>query len=593
MGILDEDVARVRESADIVAVVSQHTQLRKVGTNWMGLCPFHNEKSGSFSVSADKGLYYCFGCGVRGDVIRFVREIEHLDFVGAIEWLAARSGIQLRYTERDEGESRKRQRRLYEVMERAVDWYHGRLLTGADAGRARGYLRSRGFDREQVEQFRVGWAPDAWEELIRALKAPRDILLDCGLAATNTSNDRIRDFFRARVLFPIFDDQGRPVAFGGRKLPDADGPKYQNSREGPLYNKSRVLYALNWAKADVVQHGEIVVCEGYTDVVGFFRAGVPRAVATCGTALTEDHIRQMKRFTNRIVLAYDADEAGQAAAERVYEWERRHEIEVSVLALPPGTDPDELARDDPDALRAAVSEARPFLGFRVDRVLRAANTATPEGRSRAAAAALDVIREHPDPLVRDQYVMELTGPLRMDADQLREQLARPPARRDAEDDGRGPARRPRGESTHVRESVELEAIRLLLSRPEVIASRLHPVLFREGLPRRAYEAVAETPLLEAIEAAEPAVGDLLTRLAVEEATSDPTDVLAGLCLEAAGRAIAVLEADARSSDDPLAFAPTIAGIKLMSEGLHGDEPSMESLDRLLAWLTEHAEEIGC
>jgi DNA primase len=591
MGILDEDVVRVRESADIVGVISQHTQLRKVGTRWTGLCPFHNEKSASFSVNATDGLYYCFGCRASGDVITFVREIEHLDFVGAIEWLAAKSGIQLRYTEKDEGESRKRQARLFRVMEQAVDWYHERLLTGADAGRARGYLRSRGFDRDQVEQFRIGWAPDAWEELIRAVKAPRDVLLDCGLAATNTSNDRIRDFFRARVLFPIFDDQGRPVAFGGRKLPDADGPKYQNSREGPLYNKSRTLYALNWAKADVVQHGEIVVCEGYTDVVGFFRAGVPRAVATCGTALTEDHIRQMKRFTNRVVLAYDADEAGQAAAERVYEWERRHEIEVSVLALPPGTDPDELARSDPEALAAAVADARPFLGFRVDRVLRAAHLASPEGRARAATAALDVVREHPDPLVRDQYLMDIAGACRIEPDQLRAQLARPATRSSEARPVAGSAVPERGE--RVRESVELEALRLLLERPDDIAARLHPVLFREGLTRRAYEAAVGGALHDVIESAEPAVSDLLARLAVEQATSEAAEVLCGLALEAAKRAIVALEGEARSSDDPLAYAPTIGGLKLMSEDLRGDEPSMESLDRLLAWLAEHAVEIGC
>jgi DNA primase len=590
MGILDEDVVRVRESADIVAVISQHTQLRKVGTRWSGLCPFHNEKSPSFSVNATDGLYYCFGCRVSGDVITFVREIEHLDFVGAIEWLAAKTGIQLRYTEKDEGESRKRQTRLFRVMEQAVDWYHQRLLSGPDAGPARGYLRSRGFDRAMIEQFRVGWAPEGWDALVKELRAPTDLMVDTGLGLVN-KRQRLQDFFRGRVLFPIFDDQGRPVAFGGRKLPDGDGPKYQNSREGPLYNKSRTLYALNWAKADVVQHGEIVVCEGYTDVIGFFRAGVPRAVATCGTALTEDHIRQMKRFTNRVVLAYDADEAGQAAAERVYEWERRHEIEVSVLALPAGSDPDELARSDPDALAAAVKDARPFLGFRIDRVLRAANLGSPEGRARAATAAVDAVREHPDPLVRDQYLMDIAGACRIEPDQLRAQLARPASRK-PEDRAPGVERVPdRGE--RVRESTELEALRLLLERPDDIAARLHPVLVREGLTRRAYVAASGGPLHDVIEASEMAVADLLTRLAVEESTSEPADVLCGLGLEAANRAIAALEGEARSSDDPLAYAPTIGGLKLMSEDLRGDEPSMESLDRLLAWLAEHAVEIGC
>ncbi len=598
MGILDEDVVRVRQSADIVAVVSQHTQLRKVGQRWSGLCPFHNEKSPSFSVNATEGLYYCFGCHAKGDVITFVREIEHLDFAGAIEWLAAKSGIQLRYTERDETESRKKQNARHALMERAVDWYHERLLTSPDAGAARGYLRSRGFDREMVEQYRLGWAPGGWDALTNALRAPTELLVDCGLGLVNRRG-RTQDFFRSRVLFPIFDDQSRAVAFGGRKLPDAEGPKYQNSREGPLYNKSRTLYALNWAKGDIVASGEVVVCEGYTDVIGFFTAGVPRAVATCGTSLTEDHIRVLKRFTNRIVLAYDADEAGQAAAERVYEWERRHEIEVFVLALPAGTDPDELARRDPDALRAAVGAAKPFLGFRVARVLGAANLATPEGRARAAAAAMDVVREHPDALVRDQYIMEIAGPVRHEPDQLRHLLSQPPvtippARRSGgalDDDGRVTlAERP---PQPLRETAELEALRLLLQRHDEIADRLHPVLFPPGLTRRAYEAASTSSIHEVLDEAEPAVVDLTTRLAVEEPTSGADDVVVTLAAEAGKRAIAAMEAEARTSEDPLAYAPAIGGVKLMLEDVHGDEPSMESLDRLLAWLTEHAVELEC
>jgi len=327
MGIVDEDVVKVREMADIVAVITQHTQLRKVGQRWSGLCPFHTEKSPSFSVNGVEGLYYCFGCRASGDAITFVREIEHLDFVGAVEWLANKFGVTLRYTDHDEGASRKRHRQLQETLARAVAWYHDRLLTGPDAGPARAYLRSRGFDRELVDANQIGWAPDGWDLLARSLHVPDDVLVDTGLGFRNKANKQ-QDFFRARILFPIFDDQGRPVAFGGRKLPDAEGPKYQNSRENPLYNKSRTLYGLHLAKADMVNSGQAVVCEGYTDVIGFFRAGVPRAVATCGTALTEEHVRSLQRFTKKLVLAYDADEAGQAASERVYEWEQLYEIEV-------------------------------------------------------------------------------------------------------------------------------------------------------------------------------------------------------------------------------------------------------------------------
>jgi DNA primase len=594
MGILDEDVVKVRESSDIVAVVGQHTQLRRVGQRWTGLCPFHTEKSPSFSVNATDGLYYCFGCRVSGDVITFVREMEHLDFVGAVEWLATKAGITLRYTERNESESRKRLARLYDVMERAVDWYHERLLAAPDAGVARGYLRSRGFDKETVDQFRVGWAPDAWDDLVNALKVPTDVLEDCGLGFVNRRNRR-QDFFRARVLFPIFDDRGRPVAFGGRKLPQAEGPKYQNSREGVLYNKSGTLYALNWAKADIVTSGEAIVCEGYTDVVGFFGAGLPRAVATCGTALTEEHIKLLKRFTNRVVLAYDADEAGQAAAERVYEWEQRHEMEIAVLALPAGTDPDELARSDPEALRDAVSAAKAFLGFRVDRVLSAANLQTPEGRARAASAALDVVAEHPSPLVRDQYVMQIADACRFEAEQLREQLRqprRPPAassRPTTSDERDGAPERAR-----IRSGAEIEALRMLVQRPTELSADLGPWLFTEGPVRRAYEALAETGSLhEAIDESDPAVADLLRRLSVEESTADAADVLMRLVESAATSVIARMENEARGAEDPLEYEPAMRWLKLNLDDLRGDEPSMDALGQLLAWIAEHAAELPC
>ncbi len=585
MGILDEDVVRVRQSSDIVAVISGHTQLRKVGSRYSGLCPFHNEKTPSFSVNAQEGLYYCFGCRASGDVITFVRQMEHTDFVGAVEWLAARANIELRYTERDEGESRRRKSKLFDLMERAVDWYHDQLRTSPGAAKARGYLRSRGFDGELVEQFKVGWAPDSWDDLARHLRAPTDMLTDCGLGFVNRRN-RVQDFFRARILFPIYDDQGRPVAFGGRKLPDAEGPKYQNSRENVLYDKSSVLYALNWAKADIVREGAAIVCEGYTDVIGFHRAGLPRAVATCGTALTEDHLRTLKRFTNRIVLAYDADEAGQAAAERVYAWEQKFDLQVSVLALPPGTDPDELAQSDPEALATAVGEARPFLGFRVDRVLRGSDLGSPESRARAAGDALAVIREHPDPLVRDQYLMTVSDATRVPPESLREQLVRGPrpTRRERSDEPPAP------EHQTVREGVETEALRLVVAHQLGPEDGVQPALFREGPARDAYEALLrnERDVATTVADASPVVADLLTRLAASEPTADPADVRVRLAEAAGERMLRHLERDARQSEDPLGFTPIISWVKLRLDDLRGDVPSVDAVDELVAWLAEQA-----
>ena len=633
MGIVDEDIARVRAATDIVQVISQHTQLRKVGQRWSGLCPFHNEKSPSFSVNGVEGLYYCFGCQKSGDVITFVREIEHLDFAAAVEWLAGRAGITLTYTDPDQGEGRKKKAKLYAVMERSVDWYHQRLLTGADAGAARAYLRSRGFDKDMVAEFRVGWAPDRWDDLVKSLKVPDAVLVDTGLGMRNKAG-RQQDFFRGRILFPIFDDQGRPVAFGGRKLPDTEGPKYQNSRENALYNKSATLYGLNWAKADIVQSNEVVVCEGYTDVIGFFRAGIPRAVATCGTALTEDHIRSLKRFTKRVVLAYDADEAGQNAAEKVYAWEERHEIEIHVLGLPKGADPDEMSRTDPEGLAKAVAEAKPFLAFRVSRVLDAANVSTPEGRARAAAAAIEVVREHPSTFMRDQYVMEIADVCRVDPQQLREQLARAPRpkpqaddrqqqrrRRDVDDDpgpgfagGGGDDDAPPIGDEHasyqyddddlggppvprrsepIGDSSEVEALRLMIHRRAEIEGWLRPVLFADRRTRIAYEALAAADSVgEAVAGASPGLASFLSQLSMEETPSDPLDVAQGVLRAAASRALSAAEADSRRAEDPLAYAEVISWLTLRLSELRDDHSSMEFAPELLAWLEENPTEFS-
>ncbi len=593
MGILDEDVARVREQTDIVAVISQYTSLKRVGQRWSGLCPFHAEKSPSFSVNATDGLYHCFGCKASGDAITFVREIEHLDFPGAVEYLAGKAGIALRYTDAEEGEGRKRRGRLLDLADRAADWYHERLRTSPDAAAARRYLRSRGFDAEEVTRYRLGWAPDGWDLLTRALRAPQADMEAVGLGFVNRAG-RPQDFFRSRILFPITDERGRVIGFGGRKLPDADGPKYQNSRDNELYNKSKALYGLSSAKADVVAHNEVVICEGYTDVIGFDRAGVPRAVATCGTALTEDHVKVLKRFTRRLVLAYDADEAGQSAAERVYAWEQAHEVQVSVVALPPGADPDELAREDPDALQRAVAEARPFLEFRVDRVLRAADLSTPEGRTRAAEAALEVVAEHPNDLVRDQYVMDLADRCRIDASRLRVRLEevrraprRPPEDRRPRPEPDGPA--PVGSSTlpPLPEGVEREAVRLRVHHPDLAAAFLEPAMFTHPTARAALEALdTHASPAEAIEESPRPVAELLARLAVETHEADPVDVLARLASELGRRTMADMEAEARASQDPLAYAEAISWLKVTLDHLRRPNVEVESVEQLLAFVRD-------
>jgi DNA primase len=634
MAIPDEDVAQVRAATDIVALIGEHAALKKTGRRWVGLCPFHTEKSGSFSVNAEEGFYYCFGCQASGDAITFVRQMEHLDFVDAVRLLADRAGVVL-HEDAEIGKDRKRRTELMDALERAVEWYHQRLLTSADAGRARDYLRSRGYDGDVVRRFRLGWAPDEWDALSTALKLPERILSDSGLGFIN-KRGRAQDSFRNRVLFPICDPSGRPVALGGRILPLRPGqepperaePKYKNSQESSVYSKRRTLYALNWAKQDVIAQGEVVVCEGYTDVIGFFQAGVPRAVATCGTALAEEHFTLLRNFAKRIVLAYDADNAGQSATSRVYEWERKHEVDVVVAALPGGSDPGDLARSDPEALARAVAEARPFLQFRVDRMLASGDLSTAEGRARAAEAALTAVAEHPDDLVRDQYVMQLSDRCRLDAARLRERLehvrthppAEVPAKRNrprfepstsdaSYDDGDPGALRDFDDDGYdhsapvvpQRAGPGLEALKLAVHRPEDVCDRLHAVLFVDPVQKEAFTALlASDSLHDAIASASPEVAGLLRRVTVEEPMpgdadlGDPVDsVIILLFREAVRRALADVEIESRGLDASWqSSAAETVQVRLWLAELDDSTSGNAAAERLVAWLSKRGETEG-
>ena len=553
MGILDEDVARVRDSADLVALVGEHLALKRVGRSYKGLCPFHQEKTPSFQVNPELNRYYCFGCQASGDAITFVREMEHLDFVDAVERLAARSGIQLRYDDKRTNQDRSRKTRLAEAVGAAIDEYHRLLLDSPDAGVARRYLRSRGFDGDAVRRFKLGWAPDEWDHLSRTLQKAgykREDLVESGLAFVNRVN-KLQDQFRKRLLFPIYDARGEPAGFGGRAL-DGDGPKYKNSPENALYHKSRLLYGLNWAKADVVAQGQVIVCEGYTDVMGFALAGAPNAVATCGTALSDDHVRALKNLARRVVLAYDADAAGQGAAEKWYGWEAEYDIELRVAALPAGKDPADVFQESPDALLRSIEEATPFLQFRIDRLLGSGDLTTPEGRGKAGQAAARIVAQHPNELVRDQYVMQLAARLGIEADVLRGTVAgattgargsggraaparEEPRRRSAPPPDDELADAPRVRPSRAIDRRELDLLRWAIHEPELVADWLDVGLFADPTARAVYESLARSDTFrEALDASEGEARDVLERLAVEEPTADgePETIAARLLVNA-------------------------------------------------------------
>ncbi len=588
MGINDDDIARVRATADLVALIGEHTEIKRSGRSWMARCPLHGERTPSLSVSPEKGVYYCFGCQRSGDAITFVQEIDNLDFVGAVESLAGRYGIQLRYTSRDEGATRARKRTLLDAVGKAVAFYHDRLLTGSDAGEARGYLRSRGFDGAIVRQYQIGWAPDDWDQLAKRLKLSADDLADSGLGFVNKAG-RQQDAFRGRVMFPISDERGDPVGFGGRILPGHEGSKYKNTTtEASVYDKSRVLYGLHAHREGIVKAGEAIICEGYTDVIGYASAEITRAVATCGTALTEEHVKLLKRFSaDRLILSFDADAAGLAAAERVYAWEREYELDIRVAVLPPGVDPDDLAREDPAALERAVEEAVPFLRFRLGRVLDAGDLSTVEGRARTAEHALEVVAEHPDALVRDQYVVEIADRCHLQVARLRELMTgerRSITRRPVEQPDISPV---------GRVTAEDEAIRLVIHRPEEVLGLLAPVLFGDPLRREAFTALThDDGVIAAADRVGSEAASLLRRLAVESSDVETDDVLAGLARGTADWVLRDLQRSARTAAadaDRQGYAAAIAWLKTQTEHLAERSTREAAIAQLLPWLIEHAE----
>jgi DNA primase len=579
MAIADDDIERIRSAVSIVDLVGQHVQLKRSGRSWQGLCPFHGEKTPSFYVNDQTSRYKCFGCDRGGDVFTFVQEIERTDFVGAVEYLANRAGIQLTEASPGRSKERARRKRLIEAMAQAVEWYHERLLNDAEARPARDYLRSRGLAGDVARQFKLGWAPDDWDQLARSSGIAADLLRDNGLAFTNRRN-RMQDAFRARVLFPIFNESGDAVAIGGRVLPGSTDPaKYKNSAETPIYTKSKTLYGLNWAKADIVNQNQVIVCEGYTDVIGFHRAGVPRAVATCGTAFTEDHVRLLKRYATRVVLAFDADAAGQGAAERFYEWEKKYDVEVAVATFPLGKDPGELAQSDPGSLGVAIDGAKPFLRFRLDRVVDGKPAGTPEAMVRLGEQAMAVVNEHPDVNVRKLYAGEVAHRVGLpvaDLVALAERGTRSPQVR---------VTRPR-QRQERRENAEFVAISLLAQDWDAIAPFLVEALFADETYRRAFVAMAEAggDLIAALDLADPEAREVLERAAVIDADVDAHAEARNLIGAAIRRelssALAISDPDRIRSD---------AEARRELETLLTAERGLDAAGWLLGWLQERME----
>jgi DNA primase len=521
--IRQDDIETVRERTDIVKVVSQYLTLKRNGhDSFGGLCPFHTERTASFSVSPSKGVYYCFGCGAGGDAIRFVREIERLDFAEAVERLAKEAGVTLRY-EGDSATDRRatsRRQALNRVNQQAFDLYHATLLEGREGGDARAYLADRGIERDTIERFGIGYAPRYPDFLLRRLArgSGPDLLVEAGLAI---SDDRggTRDRFRGRITFPVHDLSGRAVGIGARVLPGEreDGPKYMNSPETPIYRKADVLYNLHRAKQAIARSGEIVVVEGYTDVIALVESGVETAVATCGTALGEGHFKLASRFAHRMVLAFDSDEAGARAAERAYAFLESFGLQPVVMILPEGQDPaDFVRRHGGAAFRDLAARAEPLVGYMLRRTVARHDLSTVEGQSAAVSGALPILEGLADPVRQREYghaLAELAGV--SDTSVLlaleRRQAGRPVEVRQAM------------KRASVHDKVEREMLRLIARSPEIfaeLAPRLSEHHFQSAQNRKLFEALRK------------ADGDVRAIVVTSEAQDDRvTGTMPALALE--------------------------------------------------------------
>ena len=417
-----ESKDRVRDAVDFVELVSARTELRRAGpARYEGLCPFHDERTPSFGIDPVQKVYYCFGCQASGDLFTFVQETEGVDFRGALELLGERYGIELEREEEDprEAERRKKRERLLELLSRTAGYYERYLWESEEADRAREYLLGRGLGEEILREFRVGYAPSAWDRVLLASRRGgfgEAELYATGLAQRSRENGRPYDRFRSRIMFPLADIRGRVLGFGARAMDfeerpgRAEGgggrrPKYLNTSDNDVYHKGLHLYGADLARAQAARAGKVILCEGYTDVIALHQAGMRNAVGLMGTALTSEQVGELARMAQTVLMALDADTAGQEAMLRASALAAKRKLELRVVALPEGADPAELIqRDGPEAIAAAVERSVPFVRFRVERVLAAGETGSPEGRDGVLEELRPVFATLPPSAMR----MELT-----------------------------------------------------------------------------------------------------------------------------------------------------------------------------------------
>lgn len=420
--IREEDINQVQERNNIVEVISEYVTLKKSGRSYKGLCPFHKEKTPSFMVDPIKELFHCFGCDEGGNVFNFIMKTENMDFPEAVSTLADRVGYQL-VLEKADTKKYSRQNRLFEINNQAMLAFQRRLLDKEKGFKAREYLKSRGYNAEIAKTFRLGLASSKWDDMVEYLSRKgfsADEIVDAGLA-TKGEKGKVYDRFRSRIIFPILDLKGRAVGFGGRIFDtgDTNAPKYLNSPETPVYHKSSILYWLNGAKSEIVKQSQVLVVEGYTDVISLHQADLQNTVATCGTAFTSEHLRALSRFTGKVILVFDADTAGKAAAERGLDLLGEQKVDLFVLPLPAEYDPaDFIVQKGRDEFLKLLDGAVPLVEFCLDRVVAKHDIKSSLGKAKAGEQALSIIARLPSQVAQEEYLRKLGDRLSVSHDSL-------------------------------------------------------------------------------------------------------------------------------------------------------------------------------
>jgi len=508
--IRQSDIDTVRERTDIVQFISEYVPLKKSGRQFRGPCPFHKEKDPSFYVDPAKGVFHCFGCKAGGNVFDFVEKADSLAFGEAVERLADRIGYQLSYDVSSEAEQKGRMEkdRLFKLNQTATDYYQYMLRETEPGRNARRYLSQRGFGDKIVDEFCLGFSPPGWENLVGFLAkkgfSDRDIVV-VGLgrerSAARADGRGIYDVFRNRVMFPILDHRGRPVAFGGRAMPDSQAenePKYMNSPETPIYRKGHTLYGYYQARGAIQDSREVVVVEGYTDLLALRQSGIAGVVATLGTALTENHFDLLARVCDNVYLGFDADRAGMDAARRALEFWNRFRLEVFVVILPTGEDPASLVeKGGADEFTRYKEKAETLLDFSVRKVIEGCDTSTAMGRQRAMAACVPVISKvSSDELrpVRNELVRKVGGLLDMPEETvevyMRQAVKKAP--------GPGVRAEPGARAPAMWDKVEREALHVLIHSPGALVEQIYldDEYFTDPGNKKIFEMLKEFPVCD-------------------------------------------------------------------------------------------------